>query len=231
MSETGDCRRCSVAVRIRLHHIVFFVAGLLVVVPALFLIALFGHWNATERGKEAVREIEDFVGQRGGFIRQTQRKGNWQIACRGKLTDSELADLASAMRRLPPPQAWDHVGCIELDIGETRVTDVGLRHLSGLKLCGLGVADTTITDAGIESLAEFRIGWLDVAGTKITDRAMKTICTFHLWSLSIKRTSITDASVPPLEKLMPIADLRVAGTRISEAGLRRLEVVHGVQRR
>ena len=97
-----------------------------------------------------------------------------------------------------------------LYLGRTKVTDAGLKHLRGLRnLNLLQLSDCAITDAGLASLGDLPV-------------------IQHLWlSRTIRygdddRSDLTDNCVDYLTSLDTLIDLRIADSRLTDRGLKRL---------
>jgi internalin A len=86
-----------------------------------------------------------------------------------KTTDREMARLVPSAGRLP--------GLKSIDLGETKVTDAGIKELARLpNLEGVYLDKTAITDAGVSELAGLpRLAWLDLSRTKATAKSADTL--------------------------------------------------------
>ena len=100
---------------------------------------------------------------------------------------------------------------ITLRLAKTRVTDKGLRHIRGLdKLTHLDLSSCEISDDGLRSMGHLP--------------AIR-----HLWlSKTIRygvddQSDLTDACVDYIASLTTLTDLQIADSRLTEAGLNRLE--------
>ena len=88
----------------------------------------------------------------------------------------------------------------------TRVTDVGLKELTGLKhLRALNLNDTTVTDVGLKEVKELKsLQLLDLGHTKITDAGLKELKELkNLQWLALYGTKVTDAGVKELQAALP----------------------------
>lgn len=154
-----------------------------------------------------------------------------------KTNDNELARLIGHASRFPQLKA--------VDLGETRITDAGLKELCKLSnLESVYLDETSITDKGLPVLDKIeRLAWLDLSNTKVTVKCVDTLVQFkaltHLFlnkidlskqdverivtlnklqSLGVK--SLPDEMVPQLAKL-EIKDLRLG--RLGTKGVADLE--------
>lgn len=101
----------------------------------------------------------------------------------GKFGDAQLAELAS----IAPALRW-------LDLGETAVTDAGLRSLAAMtNLHRLHLDRTAVTDAGLANLAPLaRLELLNLHATKVTDAGLTALQTLpRLRSLYLWQTKVT----------------------------------------
>jgi len=121
-------------------------------------------------------------------------------------------------------------GCL-VDLGDTKITDAGLKELKELKsLQGLDLRGTNITDAGLKELKELqRLRWLDLGGTNITDVGLKELKELKgLLELNLRGTKITDAGLKELKELQGLRWLDLGGTRVTNAGLKELKELEGL---
>ncbi|MBF3378516.1 leucine-rich repeat domain-containing protein [Leptospira borgpetersenii] len=89
-----------------------------------------------------------------------------------------------------------------LNLGDSKITDEGLKQISGLsKLDDLSLERTKITNKGIEYISK-----------------SKTITSLSLNEIA----GIDDGCIPHLLKMKQLAMLELAGTDISEQGLKKL---------
>src|SRR5262245_53085934 len=107
----------------------------------------------------------------------------------------------------------------------TNVTDAGLPYLRSLpKLRWLDLSRTRVTDAGLAEIRGFDLDWLVLDDTAITDEGLEHLAGLNVGVLSLERTAISDAGIPDLCKIMaPFGELRLAGTRITNDGIARLQ--------
>lgn len=123
-------------------------------------------------------------------------------------TEKELARIADlpslAILALPPE--W--------------TTDATLDYLDNPILRQLSVGESAVTDEGLKKLARLKnLKSLDLAGTRITDEALKTLATFpSLKGISLQRTRVTDKGLEALEKSQ-IGSLVLDWTRVGDDGI------------
>jgi hypothetical protein len=88
-----------------------------------------------------------------------------------------------------------------LDLGKTKISDAGLRTLSGFTaLTRLDLHGTAVSDAGLPSLKGLS----------------------ELRSLNLFGTAVTDAGLPALEGLAKLEDVYLRETKVTPAGIERL---------
>jgi internalin A len=116
-----------------------------------------------------------------------------------KTTNADLARMVVSVARLP--------GVKMIDLGETKVTDAGLKELARLpNLESVYLDKTAVTDAGLKELAGLqRLAWLDLADTKVTARGADTLAGMkslqHLFLEGIKLGTPDVAKVATLTRL------------------------------
>ncbi len=104
--------------------------------------------------------------------------------------DRELAELAPLAAKI----AW-------LDLARTKISDAGLRMISGgSNLVRLDLHGTGVTDAGLVSLKGLR----------------------ELRTLNLFATPVTDAGLVSLEGLSSLEDLYLRETKVTESGIAKL---------
>jgi CheY-like chemotaxis protein len=134
-----------------------------------------------------------------------------------RISDDELATLVHSLNELR-----------FLSLADTRVTDVGLRHLKQLHaLQELHLDDTEVTDEGLKALAALpQLQILDLKRTKITDSGLANLKPLqNLRGLYLTGTSIGDGALMHLRCLPKLDTLILWDTAVSDAGLRHL---HGI---
>jgi len=144
---------------------------------------------------------------------------------------------------------------VELTLGGTKITDVGLAHLPLLaKLKKIRLSNTVITDAGMNALAKCeRLEDIDVSQTKISDvaelRVLPRLKRLNLYLtlvtdsglrafckdgpkvewLNIDKCPITDDCLASLASLSALAWLHLGGTAITDAGLEKLATLESLK--
>jgi hypothetical protein len=99
---------------------------------------------------------------------------------------------------------------ITVDFIGTKVTDVGLKELAGLKsLHYLYLNGTRVTDAGLKELVGFKtLRTLTLWTTQVTDAGLKELAGLtNLQYLELGRTQVTDAGVAELRKALPKCEI------------------------
>ncbi|MGD0898054.1 MAG: hypothetical protein ABR915_09490 [Thermoguttaceae bacterium] len=135
-------------------------------------------------------------------------------------------------------------------MGETQVTDAGLKHLEGLsQLRVLNLVNSKITDGGLQHLERLsQLKWLHLSGpaitavglqhleglcrleelgihdTKVTNEWLRHLERLHqLRSVYLNRTAITDAGLRHLERLPQLQELWLNGTNVTDEGVKELQ--------
>jgi Leucine-rich repeat (LRR) protein len=114
-----------------------------------------------------------------------------------------------------------------VDVSRTRLTDAGLRHLSGLKgLEILDLRDTWTGDDGLKHIAGLaRLKVLHLSGTQVTDDGLADLERMqNLQWLSLSRTAVTDAAVDHLRCLHKLKRLDLYNTDMTEDGIAELRL-------
>ncbi len=136
-----------------------------------------------------------------------------------------------------------------ISVGDTSVTDAGLRKLAALPLGNsFSASNTAITGAGFEAFAEKRLGTVVVAYcrlspdgwkflarvgatnrwhcgcTNLTDDALAEIVARHpeITVLDVQETGLTDACAEDLSQLKDLLQLFLQQTGITDSGLEKL---------
>ncbi|MEP7119741.1 MAG: hypothetical protein ABJE95_02480 [Byssovorax sp.] len=106
----------------------------------------------------------------------------------------------------------------------TALDDEGLTNLDDLPgLEHLDLSRTRVTGAGLSHLAHFRtLRSLDLTGTAIDDRSIRALAGLPLTEIKLGGTGITDAGLEYLEKLPELRRIDLATTAVSDAGLESL---------
>ena len=148
----------------------------------------------TDAQKEAIAQIKKSGGQ---VMELAQNDARLDVAFHladGKITDAELAPLASL------PQI------AQLNLRGREITNAGLAHLKGLKgLVRLHLEKTKVTDDGLQELKGLEnLEYLNLYGTEVTDaglkhlEGLKKLKKVYLW-----QTKVTDAGVAGLKAATP----------------------------
>ena len=134
---------------------------------------------------------------------------------------------AGVLPKLPVPGA-----AFGLSLGRAKVTDAGLKELTGLKsLQSLNLVGAKVTDAGLKELAGLKsLQSLDLGGTKVTDAGLKELAGIKsLQSLNLYNTRVTDAGLKELAGLKSLQSLDLDSTRVTDAGLKELAGLKSLQ--
>jgi hypothetical protein len=182
---------------------------------------------------------------------------NWEFLCeaRGDVVapagkELKLAVSLEHSMDLSPLAALGPDDLLELDLGNTRVSNAGLTYLNGLtSLLSLDLSGTEITDAGLahlEALSSLRrltlrndsvtdaglihltkltsLQVLDLTNTRITDEGLTYLTKLpSLRVLNVSYTPVTDEGLAYLRGLSSLKELDISYTQISDAGLAHLE--------
>ncbi len=133
---------------------------------------------------------------------------------------------------------------VSLNLGGTRISDRGLKELSGFKnLISLDLQFTAVTDVGLKELVHFKnltmlqvklrvtdeglrhlaaleaLTYLDLNGNQVSDAGLRHLAGLkNLATLSLNGTPVTDAGLKELTLLPRLTSLSVANTKVTEAG-------------
>jgi hypothetical protein len=111
---------------------------------------------------------------------------------------------------------------VNLDLGDTLVTDLGLKELIALpRLSELSLYGTAVTDEGLRALTALPgLTALDLSRTQVTDAGVRALTALpHLAALDLGDTAVTDASAWALTAVPTLTALNLEGTRVAAAGL------------
>jgi Leucine-rich repeat (LRR) protein len=128
-----------------------------------------------------------------------------------KTADRELARLVR------------HVGLLGtvkmIDLGETEVTDLGMKDLGKLPdLESVYLDRTAVTDAGLKELTGLpRLAWLDLIGTRVTAKSADTLASMKALSHLFLGVKIDTADVAKLSGLNRLQSLGLAPRSADEA--------------
>jgi hypothetical protein len=113
--------------------------------------------------------------------------------------DKELAELAPLVGHI----AW-------LDLSRTKITDGGLKTLSGAaRLVRLDLHGTALTDAGLGALKEAKeLRYLNLYGTAVGDAGLAELEGMTLLEdLYLRDTKATEAGIAKLAEKLPLAEI------------------------
>lgn len=136
----------------------------------------------------------------------------------GPTSDNITDELLVELRSLPRLEVLILEDC-------DRITDAGLRHLTGLRrLQELRLSRTKVTDDGLDSLSNMRqLKSLHLEETALTDDGLAKLAHLQqleeLWLLD---TAVTDAGVEHLAKLRSLRELDLTWTQVTPQGVERL---------
>ncbi|HUG93619.1 MAG TPA: hypothetical protein VML55_22455 [Planctomycetaceae bacterium] len=166
---------------------------------------------------EARRGLLTLIENAGGTVEFADTKGE-RIAGIHLQRCPHAGDL---LRRLKGLQTLER-----LNLASCELTDDSLKRLPELgRLKYLCLQSNPITDAGLEHVARLDgVEALYLSSTKISDRGVETLRRHaELKVLWLNYTAVGDGSIDTLSELRQLKHLRITGTRITPAGLERLE--------
>ncbi|HKB04302.1 MAG TPA: hypothetical protein VKD90_18910 [Gemmataceae bacterium] len=128
-----------------------------------------------------------------------------------KTTDKDLARLVPSAARL--------AGLKSIDLGDTKVTDAGLKELARLpNLEAVYLDKTAITDAGVAELAGIpRLAWLDLSRTKVTAKSTDTLAAMKGLRHLFVGASLSTADVAKVAGLARLQSLGISAAKPDEA--------------
>jgi hypothetical protein len=109
-----------------------------------------------------------------------------------------------------------------LALYRSKVTDAGLRHLTGLtKLRRLGLHDTQVSDEGMKEVARLKqLQYLGLGATQVGDAGLKKLSGLkQLRLLDLAETGVTDEGLKTVAELKEMETLYVSGPAITDAGV------------
>ena len=111
-----------------------------------------------------------------------------------------------------------------LHLGQTSISDPGVKYLSDTPVFILDLTDDNITDLAIPEFVKIRdLTGLMLIRSKITDKELKHFAKIKtLKNLNLNYTKITDKGIADLSELRQLSTLLVAGTKISKTGAQKL---------
>ena len=107
-----------------------------------------------------------------------------------------------------------------LDIARSKVTDVGLKALAGMKhLKELHLEGTGITDAGLDQLKDLEeLEYINLYSTKVTDAGMARLAALSkLKAIYLWQSGVTKAGVAALKAKLPKAHINTGWTAEDDA--------------
>jgi len=130
------------------------------------------------------------------------------------ITETGVARIAASFPKL-----------CDLELNNTKTTDVGVAHLTTLtRLKDLGLRQTRVTDSGIARLAALRpLESLDLGETAVTDQgAAAVVAMSSLRGLGLDGTKVGDEGLAKIAGLKKLEHLDLINCPITDAGLRYL---------
>ena len=115
---------------------------------------------------------------------------------------------------------------VDVSLGGTKITDVGLAHLEGLtKLKSLYLSKTEVTGAGLVHLKGLTgLEKLSLFLTKVTDAGLVHLKGLNkLETLFLSDTKVTDAGLEHLKGLTKLQELALGKTKVTAAGIKQLQ--------
>jgi hypothetical protein len=187
--------------------------------------------------RRAMTEITE-LGGRIGVAKNSPESPVITVHLRGvDITDSDIApikDLRNLEWLLLSDTRVTDVGLqhlsdlqnlIVLDLSGCQVTDSGLKHLRGLKSLGSLILNRTlVTDEGIEYLHPIpNLVYLELNGTRVTDMGIDSLKDLQqLTKLSLSNTDVGDYGLKPLSKMPHLSALYLSNTRVTNEGVEHL---------
>jgi len=113
----------------------------------------------------------------------------------------------------------------DVELGSTKISDQGLRHLAGFKLRFLTLDATAVKGPGLDHLQPDRLNVLCLRRTPIDDPLLERHVArmSNLTTLNLDGTPVTDAGMQTIGKLEKLQGLTLIGTKITDAGLEKLK--------
>ena len=114
---------------------------------------------------------------------------------------------------------------VDLNLMETKVSDVGLQHVAKLKnLRSLNIASTKVNGTGFRYLADLKhLRELNCNGSPIQDSASRYLKnTPSLSVLALSDTEVGDDGMIHISQLGSLGNLKINGTNVTDRGLRTL---------
>ena len=148
-----------------------------------------------------------------------RRAVEWVYSVGGFVNDTKRLD------QLAEPWAV-RSAYLHRDHCDDKVTDAGLAQLEGLPdLDTLNLGGAKIDGSGLAHLrGSTKLKWLSLECTQVDDAGLANLAGFsELTYLNLLSTPVTDASVDVLLKLPRLEMVVVSGTKMTEAGMKRLQ--------
>lgn len=219
---------------------VFLVIGVLVVAG--------GVWWYVGRGSAAAEQaVAQKMRDLGAFVHPPQEDKYPNTVNLTNLANASPQDLDPIIRELPAlahvenfnatnvPITDEHLRVVgQLDsltqiilnseTGNSRVTDAGLAHLTGLdNLLSLNMYGLNITNKGLESVAEIEsLETLDISKSKVTGDLSELLPLENLQWLLAGEMELSDDVVDTLAKLPKLSHLSIRGSTLSQEARDRL---------
>lgn len=207
----------------------FSLASLLMLTTAIA--GMFAWWEVQKNAYEREAAICTRLEENGHWLEAALPESNW---LRTLLTEERLTPLqrVTGIRFSPETTdeqlaaALEHIrnldGCRDLDLGDTQISDRGLRLLTTLEsIDSLSLAYTKVTEAGVRSLRGRRdLRKLDLEGTQVGNGALAAIASLsELEDLRLANTGITDQGMQHLAQLKRLTFLDVSENEIGPGAL------------
>src|SRR4051794_29893752 len=116
----------------------------------------------------------------------------------------------------------------DLDLSETRITDIGFQQLKSLKnvsRVSLYYAEQ-IGDGALAAMREWkRLKYLNLRGTKVTDAGLAHLAGLPIESLDIGFSLFTDNGFEYLMNLPQLKSLAAGGNKLTDTGLNSLRLL------
>ena len=170
-------------------------------------------------GLNTLRSIwEEYENARGLGQRFATTFRDVRLRTKEPITDDDLANL------------WSLDRCLYLDLGNTAVTDAGMKYLAKGKFEQLDLSNTKVGDDGIRELMKIQsLLALHIGNTSITNEGLKHLLLKPgMDSLSLMRTNITDEGLIYVGQLTRLETLWLDRTKITDRGLTHLKNLHNM---
>ncbi len=179
----------------------------------LCLLSLSLHAADKPAADPAIKATLDKVNATGGSLMPIAADGKTYrftaLNVAKEFNDAGLAQLAPMAEKI-----------VSLDLARTKVTDAGLKAISGFKnLTELHLEGTGITDAGLDHLKGLAsLEYLNLYNTKVTDAGVpKLVGLIKMKSLYLWQTGVTKAGVAQLKAKLKGAHINMGWTAEDDA--------------